>query len=153
MLQARTNNSRMSWIVKTIQHINRLLNQKVFLVWSVEFKHIQTNWISHISRIKVDNILNAFFWNLTQQRFNQITVRINKGESPTIHHILISHIFLQDRFTNACLTNNIYVAAAVFCADSNRFFDSSKFVIPNQQTLIQNVCWSINLLRHLSLNL
>ena len=140
-------------VIQPIQHIDCFLHQKVFLVWCIKLKHIQTNRVCHVGWIKIDNIFDTLFWHLTKKRLYQFSVLVNKRKASTIHHVLICHILLQDRLTDTSLTNDINVATTVFCSDANRFFNSTKFVITNQQAFVQNICRTINLLGHLTFNL
>ena len=119
-------------IVQPIQHVNRFLHQKVLLIRTVEFKHIETNRVFHIGGVEIDNIFHSLFRHLPHERLDQITVRINQCKSSAIHHILIRHIFLQYRLTNTSLTDDVDVTTTILRTDTNWLFRTAKFIVTNQ---------------------
>ena len=132
MLKPWPHNTGMPRIVQPIQHVNRLLHQKVLLIWTVEFKHIKANRVFHIGGVEIDNIFHSLFRHLPHERLDQITVRINQRKPSAIHHVLIRHIFLQYRLTNTSLTDDVNVATAILRTDTNWLFRTTKFIVTNQ---------------------
>ena len=99
VLEAWPNDTGVAWVVQAIEHVNRLLHQEVLLVGVVELKHIEANWVAHITWVEVDNILYPIAWYFSKQRLSQVTVRINQGKTPPRQHILVCQVLLQDRLT------------------------------------------------------
>ena len=86
----------MARVIQAIEHVDSLLNQEILLIRSLKLEHIEANRIRHVSWVKVDNILYSLLRHLAHQRFNQISVRVNKRKAPAIHHILVGHVLLKD---------------------------------------------------------
>ena len=115
-------------IKERLQHGNTLLDNEVFLIFRGKFKHIHTNRMLNIGRIKVNNIINSLLWHTLEQGLYSITVRIDKGKPTAITHVLEGKILKKDRFTHTGLPNYIHVAATIFIAKINSFFVASKLV-------------------------
>ncbi len=119
----------------------------------IEFKHIQANWIGHITWVKVNNVFDALFWHLPEQILNRITVRVDKRKTTAIHHILKGEVLQQHRLTGTGLTDDIGMAAAVIRAQANWLLASTELVVAEQHPFVHHLSRTINLLGHLALHL
>ena len=153
VLEAWPNDTGVTWVVQAIQHVDRLLHQEVLLVGVIELKHIETNRVAHIARVEVDNILYPITRYFSKQCLSQVTVRINQGKTPPRQHILVGQVLLQDRLTYTRLTNDMDVTPTVFICQANRLAHAAELIVAKQQPRLHHLCWAIDLLAHLALDL
>ena len=99
----------------------------------------------HIGWVEINDIFDALFWHFAKQRLYEISVRIDKCKSTSVHHVLICHIFLQYRFTDTGLTDNVDVSTTIFFRNTNRLFRAAKLVIPDQHPFVHRIRRTIHL--------
>ena len=60
---------------------------------------------------------------------------------------------MQDRLTYTRLTNDVDVTPTVFICQANRLTYAAELIVTEQQPRLHHLCWAVDLLAHLALDL
>ena len=81
-----------------------------------------------IGRVKIDDIVDTLLWDALKKGLDGVTVRIDKGKTASVTHILESEVLEEDRLTHTGLTDDIHMATTIFFLEIDRFFVTAEFV-------------------------
>jgi farnesyl-diphosphate farnesyltransferase len=80
-------------LAKLFNNPNHSRGNHFSLLQILPFQHIKSNWKFTIGWININNIITTMFWNKAQNRFRQITMRVNNSNPFSRCNIRKNHIF------------------------------------------------------------